>query len=166
MKIRLLFSSIVAVALSASAFAQGGPISPSTVLSVKPNDGRPVVFSNEADLFKIAPLKIEALRIEIASLNVDSERLVYLKEMLWRFENAVIFSKKDVFKKNINAQSDLKEDDAIESEVLKKDIVFPQFVNTGNPEEDLLKYEALKKKYFENTQIVDPSIKSIGKKSN
>ncbi|MBK7130432.1 MAG: hypothetical protein IPM74_10175 [Crocinitomicaceae bacterium] len=57
---------------------------------IKPADGQPVTFSSQAELDSTVPGKISALKEEILKNANDSVRVNYLRQQLWRFENAIV----------------------------------------------------------------------------
>lgn len=60
--------------------------------ALKPEDGKPMVFATEAEMQKTVPSKIEACKLAIReNLNTPS-RVQYNRELIWRFENAVVKS--------------------------------------------------------------------------
>lgn len=58
--------------------------------SLKPADGKPATFSSQTELENTVPAKIAAINEEILKTPNDTVRVNYLRQQLWRFENAVV----------------------------------------------------------------------------
>lgn len=58
--------------------------------SLKPADGTPAIFPTQEELDSKVPAKIDGIKEEILNNSNDAVRVKYLREQLWRFENAVV----------------------------------------------------------------------------
>lgn len=62
-------------------------------LSLKPVDGTPAKFTTKEEMESALPQKIANIKEMINSGKYEGQRLQYLREELWRFENAVVAPK-------------------------------------------------------------------------
>ena len=60
------------------------------ITSLKPEDGKPFVFSSQDGLDNSVPLKIEAIKEQIRSGKLSEARIKELREQMWRLENAYV----------------------------------------------------------------------------
>lgn len=58
--------------------------------SIKPEDGQPVVFANQAELDGKVEDKIQNMKQQLVENRNNPEMVIYLKQELWRFENAIV----------------------------------------------------------------------------
>jgi hypothetical protein len=72
-------------------------IVPGETTAIKPQDAKPYVFSSKEELIAGVERKKEALIQEIKENANNPEKALYLRESLWRLENAIVVepSKKD-----------------------------------------------------------------------
>ena len=61
--------------------------------SLKPENGIPASFATQKELDATVPVKIAKLQEMILSGQYDDVRIQYLREEIWRFENAVVAKK-------------------------------------------------------------------------
>ncbi|MES2800797.1 MAG: hypothetical protein V4638_12325 [Bacteroidota bacterium] len=61
--------------------------------SLKPADGIPLKFSTQAELDMAVPQKKADVQEMIQSNKYSGERLIALREQLWRLENAIVSPK-------------------------------------------------------------------------
>lgn len=61
--------------------------------SIRPADGQPVVFANQAELDEKVEFKIQKMKQQLVENRNNPEKVIYLKQELWRFENAVVKTK-------------------------------------------------------------------------
>lgn len=66
----------------------------SEITALKPADASPATFSTHAELDAKVPEKIEKLKKMIRENEGNEEKLQYLREELWRFENAIVVEPK------------------------------------------------------------------------
>lgn len=62
--------------------------------SIKPVDGQPVVFPTQEELDAKIDDKIEKIKQQLTENKDNPEKVLYLKEELWRFENAIVKTEK------------------------------------------------------------------------
>jgi uncharacterized GH25 family protein len=72
-------------------FAQSTEVNP-TVASVQVETAHllPIEYSTTAEKIKMASPRIEVIKNELAKPNLSREEIVNYKELLWRFENAIV----------------------------------------------------------------------------
>ena len=61
--------------------------------SIKPVDGQPVIFANQAELEEKVDYKIDQMKQQLVENRNNPEKVIYLKQELWRFENAIAKTK-------------------------------------------------------------------------
>lgn len=61
--------------------------------SIKPKDGQPVVFANQVELEEKVDYKIDQMKQQLVENRNNPEKVIYLKQELWRFENAIVKTK-------------------------------------------------------------------------
>jgi len=64
------------------------------ITSIKPKDATPVVFSTQEELDSKKVEKIEKIKDQIKQNIGNDEKTLYLRQELWRFENAVVSTPK------------------------------------------------------------------------
>lgn len=88
---RLVFTCALAL-ISTAVSAQ--TTTKAEIVSVKPADESPVVYTTREELEAKNAGKIEAMKDQIRAAGDDQEKVMYLKKELWRFENAIVASEK------------------------------------------------------------------------
>lgn len=64
------------------------------ITSIKPKDATPVFFSTQEELDSKKVEKIEKIKDQIKQNIGNDEKTLYLRQELWRFENAVVSTPK------------------------------------------------------------------------
>ena len=62
--------------------------------SLKPEDAKPFVFASQADLDGSVPVKIQEIKAEILANKENAEKVIALRQKLWRLENAIVNTNK------------------------------------------------------------------------
>ncbi|MFT5602638.1 MAG: Skp family chaperone for outer membrane protein [Flavobacteriales bacterium] len=90
---KVIFTIAMAV-IASTTFAQTQTKEKTEITSIKPVDGSPVVFSSQEELDAKIDDKIEKIKVQIRANANDPKKVEYLRMELWRFENAIVSTKK------------------------------------------------------------------------
>ena len=95
-KIILCLGLICGGAVVNSSYAQQTTETQQEVIltSIKPADGQPAVFANQLELEQKQSFKIQNIKDQILENRDNPEKVQYLREELWRMENAIVHQEK------------------------------------------------------------------------